>query len=75
VQRGRARAPTGRRGDSAVLTVNFRQPSHEFTFGVGINLISYPMVLTPLYNKFARAYCYWSLLFMQDFSAKRETSG
>jgi hypothetical protein len=31
-----------------LLTVNFHQPSHEFTFGVSINLISYPMVLTPL---------------------------
>jgi hypothetical protein len=31
-----------------LLTVNFCQPSHEFTFGVGINLISYPLVLTPL---------------------------
>jgi hypothetical protein len=30
------------------LMVNFRQPSHEFTFGVGMNFISYPMVLTPL---------------------------
>jgi hypothetical protein len=31
-----------------LLTVNFRQPSHEFTFGVGINFISYPLVLTPM---------------------------
>ena len=31
-----------------MLTVNFRQPSHEFTFGVGMNFISYPLVLTPL---------------------------
>jgi hypothetical protein len=31
-----------------LLTVNFRQPSHEFTFGVGMNFVSYPMVLTPL---------------------------
>jgi hypothetical protein len=30
-----------------VLTVNFCQPSHEFTFGVDINFISYPLVLTP----------------------------
>jgi hypothetical protein len=30
------------------LTVKFRQPSHEFTFGVGMNFISYPLVLTPL---------------------------
>jgi hypothetical protein len=31
-----------------MLTVNFRQTSHEFTFGVGMNFISYPLVLTPL---------------------------
>jgi hypothetical protein len=31
-----------------LLTVNFRQPSHEFTFGVSMNFISYPLVLTPL---------------------------
>jgi hypothetical protein len=30
------------------LTVKFRQPSHEFTFGVGMSFISYPLVLTPL---------------------------
>jgi hypothetical protein len=32
----------------SVLTVKFRQPSHEFTFGVGMNFISYPLVLTPV---------------------------
>jgi hypothetical protein len=31
-----------------LLTVKFRQPSHEFTFGVGMSFISYPLVLTPL---------------------------
>jgi hypothetical protein len=31
-----------------ILTVKFRQPSHEFTFGVGMNFIYYPLVLTPL---------------------------
>jgi hypothetical protein len=31
-----------------LLTVKFRQPSHEFTFGVGMTLISYPLVLTPV---------------------------
>jgi hypothetical protein len=31
-----------------MLTVNFRQPSHEFTFRVGINFISYPLLLTLL---------------------------
>jgi hypothetical protein len=33
------------RGD---VDVKFHQPSHEFTFGVGMNFISYPLVLTPL---------------------------
>jgi hypothetical protein len=32
----------------SMLTVNFRQPSHEFTFGVDMNFMSYPLVLTPL---------------------------
>jgi hypothetical protein len=31
-----------------LLTVKFRQPSHEFTFGVGMSFIAYPLVLTPL---------------------------
>jgi hypothetical protein len=31
-----------------LLTVKFRQPSHEFTFGVGITFIPYPLVLTPV---------------------------
>jgi hypothetical protein len=31
-----------------MLTVKFRQPSHEFTFGIGMSFISYPLVLTPL---------------------------
>jgi hypothetical protein len=33
---------------SSLLMVKFRQPSHEFTFGVGMSFISYPLVLTPL---------------------------
>jgi hypothetical protein len=32
----------------AVLTVKIRQPSHEFTFGVGMSFIPYPLVLTPV---------------------------
>jgi hypothetical protein len=32
----------------ALLTVKIRQPSHEFTFGVGMNFILYPLVLTPV---------------------------
>jgi hypothetical protein len=31
-----------------VLTVKFHQPSHVFTFVVGMNFISYPLVLTPV---------------------------
>jgi hypothetical protein len=31
-----------------VLMVKIRQPSHEFTFGVGISFIPYPLVLTPV---------------------------
>jgi hypothetical protein len=35
-------------GAAAVLTVKIRQPSHEFTFGVGMSFIPYPLVLTPV---------------------------
>jgi hypothetical protein len=31
-----------------MLTVKFHQPSHKFTFGVGMRFISHPLVLTPL---------------------------
>jgi hypothetical protein len=31
-----------------VLTVKIRQPSHEFTFGVGMSFIPYPLVITPV---------------------------
>jgi hypothetical protein len=31
-----------------LLTVKIRQPSHEFTFGVGMSFIPYPLVLTPM---------------------------
>jgi hypothetical protein len=30
-----------------MLTLKFHQPSHEFTFGVGMTFVSYPLVLTP----------------------------
>jgi hypothetical protein len=36
------------RGEALVLTVKIRQPSHEFTFGVGMSFIPYPLVLTPV---------------------------
>jgi hypothetical protein len=49
-----------------MLTVKFRQPSHEFTFGVGMNFISYPLVC---------ACRFWSLVFMQDFSVESKTYG
>jgi hypothetical protein len=32
----------------ALLTVKICQPSHEFTFGVGISFIPYTLVLTPV---------------------------
>jgi hypothetical protein len=35
-----------------MLTMKFSQPSHEFTFGVGIGFIPYPLVLTPLVLQF-----------------------
>jgi hypothetical protein len=31
-----------------MMAVKFRKPTHEFTFGVGMTFISYPLVLTPL---------------------------
>jgi hypothetical protein len=39
---------SGRLSPTNVLTVKIRQPSHEFTFGVGMNFILYPLVLTPV---------------------------
>jgi hypothetical protein len=41
-------APQESTEPAAVLTVKIRQPSHEFTFGVGISFIPYPLVLTPV---------------------------
>jgi hypothetical protein len=31
-----------------MLMVKFRQHSHEFTFGVGMTFVYYPLVLTPV---------------------------
>jgi hypothetical protein len=31
-----------------LLTLKIRQPSHEFTFGVGMSFIPYLLVLTPV---------------------------
>jgi hypothetical protein len=58
-----------------MLAVKLCQPSHEFTFGVGITFIPYPLVLTPLYNKFFCACRFWSLVFMQGFSVESKSSG
>jgi hypothetical protein len=58
-----------------MLTVKIRQPSHEFSFGVGISFTPYPLVLTPWYNKFTCACQFWSLMFMQGFSVECETFG
>jgi hypothetical protein len=38
----------GKMGGTQLLTVKIHQPSHEFTFGVGISFISFPLVLTPV---------------------------
>jgi hypothetical protein len=59
----------------SMLTVNFRQPIHEFTIGVGMNFISYPLVITPWYNKFICACRFWSLVFIQDFNVESKTFG
>jgi hypothetical protein len=40
--------PKGATPMAHLLTVKIRQPSHEFTFGVGISFIPYPLVLTPV---------------------------
>jgi hypothetical protein len=34
-------------GGEGLWTVNFRQPSYEFTFNVGIDLLFKPLELTP----------------------------
>jgi hypothetical protein len=34
-------------GICLLLMVKIRQPSHEFTFGVGMTFVYYPLVLTP----------------------------
>jgi hypothetical protein len=39
---------TALEGLVSLLTVKIRQPSHEFTFGVGITFVSYSLVLTPV---------------------------
>jgi hypothetical protein len=58
-----------------LLTVNFHQPSHEFTFSVGMNFKSYLLVLTPWYNKYVRECQFWSIMFMQEISIESKTSG
>jgi hypothetical protein len=45
-----------------VLTVYFRQPSHEFTFGVGIDLISKLIILTLIIYQVRN--CMWFLEFI-----------
>jgi hypothetical protein len=46
LRRGRSHRADGDGRD--LLTVKIYQPSHEFTFGVGISFIPYPLVLTPV---------------------------
>jgi hypothetical protein len=49
-----------------LVMVNFRQPSHEFTFSVVIDLISDSMVLSPLVFSLLHVdfgvYCLWKVL-------------
>jgi hypothetical protein len=33
---------------SIIVDGEIRQPSHEFTFGVGVTFVSYSFVLTPV---------------------------
>jgi hypothetical protein len=40
--------PTSSYYSDSLLTVKIRQPSHEFTFGVGMTFVSYSLVLTPV---------------------------
>jgi hypothetical protein len=40
--------PTTSVGTRTDYSVKIRQPSHEFTFGVGMTFVSYPLVLTPV---------------------------
>jgi hypothetical protein len=42
------KASSKEKKSSSLLTVKIRQPSHEFTFGVGITFVSYSLVLTPV---------------------------
>jgi hypothetical protein len=58
-----------------MLTVKIRQPSHEFTFGVGISFIPYPLVLTPWYNKLSCACRFWSLVFIRVLALKARLPG
>jgi hypothetical protein len=44
----RLRDTTLLRGGGLLLTVKIHQPSHEFTFGIGMTFVSYPLVLTPV---------------------------
>jgi hypothetical protein len=44
LSKGCGRASAG----GSTLTVKIRQPSHEFTFSVGMTFVSYSLVLTPV---------------------------
>jgi hypothetical protein len=57
-----------------MLTVKIRQPSHEFTFVVGISFIFYPLVLTPVVQQVHLWMSVLELVFMQGFSVESKTS-
>jgi hypothetical protein len=40
---GKQATNQGVKWEGGMLTVKFRQPSHEFTFGVGMTFVSYPL--------------------------------
>jgi DNA repair exonuclease SbcCD ATPase subunit len=44
----RKEATTTMTAGKQLLMVKIRQPSHEFTFGVGMTFVSYSLVLTPV---------------------------
>jgi hypothetical protein len=55
-----------------LLMVNFCQPSHEFIFGVGIDLISKLTILTLVIYQVRTRMWFWSLLFPQEFKHLNE---
>jgi hypothetical protein len=68
--RGRARFKHG--GD---VDGEFRQPSHEFTFGVDMSFILYPLVLTPLVQQVHLCMSVLEFSVYAGFYVESKTSG